>query len=76
MGKKVIVDLPDQVNLEAAEVIMMIAAHLYDDGRLSLGQAADLVHLDKRTFAERLGKYKVSIFNSPIEDILRDVRNA
>ena len=55
---------------------MLFASKLYEQGKLSLGQAAELVGLSKRTFAELLGKYNVSIFNYPASDIARDVKNA
>ncbi len=41
-----------------------------------MGQAAELVGLSKRTFIELLGKYGVSVFNYPAEDISQDVSNA
>ncbi len=64
------------MELDDREVVMMVASKLYEQGRLSLGQAADLVGLTKPTFAELLGKYGVSLFNYPASDIERDVKNA
>ncbi len=55
---------------------MLLATQLYEQGKLSLGQAAELVGLTKRTFAELLGQYKVSLFNYPASDLPRDVKNA
>ena len=55
---------------------MLVASRLYEQGRLSLGQAAELAGLTKRTFAELLGVYEVSIFNYPGSDIASDVANA
>ena len=40
------------------------------------GQAADVAGLTKRSFAEMLGKYNISIFNSPVSDIAKDVAKA
>ncbi len=57
------------------DLSMLVATKLYEQGKLSLGQAAELVGLTKRTFAELLCKYKVSIFNYPSSDLGRDVRN-
>lgn len=68
--------IPDSVNLEDREITMLIATGLYEKGKLSLGQAAELVGLSKRTFAEMLGQYGVSIFNYPPEELSRDVKNA
>lgn len=68
--------VPDMVDLDEKEVLLFLAAKLFESGRLSLGQAADLVGLSKPTFAELLGKYGVSFFNYPASDIAQDVRNA
>ncbi|WP_256005855.1 UPF0175 family protein [Pedobacter deserti] len=38
-----------------------IAAQFYESGKLSLGQAADMARLSKRTFAELLSDYGVSL---------------
>ncbi len=70
------IQVPDSLELDDREVVMMVASKLYEQGRLSLGQAADLVGLTKPTFAELLGKYGVSLFNYPASDIERDVKNA
>lgn len=58
------------------EVAMLVATRLYEQGKLSLGHAAEMAGLTKRTFAELLGKYNVSIFNYPASDLSRDVANA
>jgi predicted HTH domain antitoxin len=55
---------------------MLVATKLYEQGKLSLGQAAELAGLTKRTFAELLGSYSVSIFNYPASDLSKDVANA
>lgn len=75
MGK-VFLNIPDSLNLDEREIAMIVATRLYEKGKLSLGEAAELVGLTKRTFAELLGKYDVSIFNSPSSELARDVKNA
>ncbi|MBP9151483.1 MAG: UPF0175 family protein [Flavobacteriales bacterium] len=74
--KKLVLNIPDSVDLDERELVMTLASKLYEEGKLSLGQAADLVGLSKRTFAELLGKYNVSIFNHPASDLSRDLNNA
>ena len=69
-------NIPDSLDLDDKEVAMLVATRLYEQGKLSLGQAAELVGLTKRTFAELLGRYNVSIFNYPASDLSRDVKNA
>ncbi|MEO9070606.1 MAG: UPF0175 family protein [Ginsengibacter sp.] len=74
--KTVTLNIPDSLDMDNTEVAMLVATRLYEQGKLSLGQAAELVGLSKRTFAELLGKYNVSIFNYPASDLSRDVANA
>jgi len=61
--KTVTFNLPDSFDLDEKEIAMLLATKLHEQGKLSLGEAADLVGLSKRTFAELLGKYNVSILN-------------
>lgn len=68
--------LPDSLGLDAQEVTMLVATRLYEQGKLSLGQAAELAGLSKRAFMEVLGDYGVALFNYPPEDLARDVANA
>ncbi|MCH7398553.1 UPF0175 family protein [Belliella sp. DSM 107340] len=68
--------IPDTVDLDDKDITMIVAATLYEKGKLSLGQAAELAGLTKVAFAELLGKYEVSIFNFPSNDLLNDIKNA
>ena len=70
------VNLPDSIDLDNSDLSMLVASKLYEQGRLSLGQAADVAGLTKRSFAELLAKYEVSIFNFPASEIAKDVANA
>ena len=74
--KTVTFQVPDDLDLDNKEAAMLVATRLYEQGKLSLGQAADLAGYTKRTFAELLGKYGVSIFNYPASELARDVKNA
>ena len=74
--KTLTLNIPDSLDVENKDLAMLLATRLYELGTLSLGQAADLAGLTKRTFAELLGKYNVSIFNYPASDLNRDVANA
>ena len=76
MMRTVTLNLPDTLEMDSREVAMLLAARLYETGKLSLGQAADVAGLSKRTFAELLGKYNVSIFNYPAADLSEDIANA
>ena len=74
--KTVSILLPDSVDVDDREAKTILAAQLYKRGRLSLGQAAEVAGLSKRTFAEILGRYEVSVFNEDIDEIENDMRNA
>lgn len=74
--KTLTIHIPDTLDLDSNEAAMLIATRLYERGKLSLGQAAELVGLSKRTFAELLRRYDVSIFNYPASDLSKDVKNA
>jgi predicted HTH domain antitoxin len=74
--KTLTVNIPDNIDLTNRELVMLLASKLYEQGKLSLGQAAELAGLTKRTFAELLSQYNVSIFNFPSSDLSSDVKNA
>ena len=61
--------IPEMSELDNLQLYMILASTLYEQGKLSLGQAAELANLSKRTFAELLGNYDVSIFNYPASDL-------
>ncbi len=74
--KTLTINLPDALDVDDRELTMIVATRLYEQGKLSLGQAAEVAGLTKRTFAELLGSYNVSIFNFPAADLSKDVANA
>lgn len=76
MARKITLELPDQLDMDEKELLMMLAAHLYGDGKLSMGRAAALAGIDKRTLMENLGRFGVPVFNYPAEELERDLRNA
>jgi len=70
------INLPDFVTTEPKELSFILASRLYEKGELSIGQAAELAGVSKRTFMELLGSYGVSIFNYDAKEIERDLKNA
>ncbi len=69
-------NLPKTVKLEERELLLILATKLYEQGKLSLGQSAELAGFSKRAFMEILGDYGVSIFNYQADDLERDLENA
>jgi predicted HTH domain antitoxin len=74
--KTLTLEIPDSVDVDDQDLAMLVSTQLYQQGKLSLGQAAKVAGLSKRAFAELLGKYEVSIFNFPASDLSKDVANA
>lgn len=75
--KTIIVELPDQVtDVDEKEVRMIVAAKLFEQGKLSSGRAAEIVGISKRKFIETVGKYGVSIFGTQPEELEQELRNA
>lgn len=70
------VQIPDSVQINDFELKMLIASKLFEDGRLSSGQAAEIVGISKRAFIEILGKYNVSIFGYTFDELKEDLKNA
>ncbi len=70
------IQLPDFINIDTQEIQMLLASKLYEKGVLSVGQAAQMAGLSKRTFMELLERYQVSVLNYPAEDIMHDFGNA
>jgi Uncharacterized small protein len=74
--KSVTLTFPDSLDLSEFDIKMILAGQLYQQAKLSSGQAAGLVGISKREFIELLGKYGFSIFSESIEDLHRDVKHA
>ena len=74
--KTLTINIPETLDFDNNDLAMLLASRLYEQEKLSLGQAAELANLSKRTFIELLGNYNVSIFNYPASDISKDIANA
>jgi len=74
--KTLTVEIPESVDMSDKDIVILLAAQLYEKGKLSLGQAAGMAKLTKRKFMELLGAYGVSVFNYPASDLHTDVENA
>lgn len=67
-------NLPDSLNEK--EVQLFLAAKLYENQTLTLGQAAELAGYSKATFMQLLADFDVSIFNYTEADLENDIQNA
>jgi len=71
------IQIPDnllaQANLTPEELLIEIATHLYDLGRLSMGQARKLARIDQILFQKELSKRNINIKYSE-EDLMDDLK--
>ena len=74
--KTLSLNIPDGFDIAPNELAMFVASRPYEEGKLSLSQAAEMAGLSKRTFIELLGRHNVSVFNFPASDLAKDVSNA
>ena len=68
------VSLPGSISEEEAR--LFLAMKLFERGRLSCGQAAELAGYSKRTFMELLGKHAIAVFDYPPADLQDDMSHA
>lgn len=66
--KSIVLNIPDSIEIDPLELKIILAAKLYELGKLSLGEAVEVAELSKREFIETIGKYNVSIFNYSLSD--------
>jgi predicted HTH domain antitoxin len=71
-------DLAEAVHLTgeefSAQVLLMAALKMFELGKLSSGKAAELAGLSRGEFFEACGRYRVSVFNYPDEEIEAELR--
>ncbi|MEN0007060.1 MAG: UPF0175 family protein [Bacteroidota bacterium] len=70
------VQLPESLEISEFDLKMLVASKLFEDGKLSAGQAAEVVGISKRAFIEVLGKYNVSIFGYDFDELQEDLKKA
>ncbi|MFO0968870.1 MAG: UPF0175 family protein [Gemmataceae bacterium] len=68
------IPLPDAVT--EMEARLFLAVKLFEVGRLSCGQAAELAGFSKRAFMEFLGRQRVPVFNGSADEVASDLANA
>jgi predicted HTH domain antitoxin len=76
MMKTLSIKVPDNLEMDEQEAMLIITSKLFEQGKLTLGEAAEATGLSKRAYIEVLGIYGVSVFNLEAEDLASDYRNA
>lgn len=67
-------EILQKAQITAEELVIEIAVHLYETGRLSMGQARNLAELDQISFQKELAKRDVSIMYD-VPDLETDLEN-
>ena len=75
MNGRVELTLPKSLDISDFEVKMIVASRLYETGKLSAGQAAEIVGISKRAFLEVLGDFGVSVFGYDDKELADDLKN-
>ena len=65
------IQLPPEIPIEEARLLLMVK--LFETGKLSLGQAADLSGYSKPTFIELLSKLGVAVIDYPPEELAQEM---
>ena len=73
---KIVIEVPDELNLKEDEMRIVALAKLYELGKISSGKAAKLLGISRIEFLDLLGKYKVQISPDAEEELLKDIENA
>ena len=57
-----------------SHIRLMAALKMFELGKVSSGKAAQLAGMSRVEFLETCGKYRVSVFNYPPEELEREIR--
>jgi predicted HTH domain antitoxin len=60
--KTLSIDVPQTADIDDREAKMLLASKLYERGKLTLGQVAELAGYSKETFMELLADYSVALY--------------
>lgn len=72
-------DLAQAVQMTAeeleAQIRLMAALKMFELGKLSSGKAAELAGLSRVEFLQACGRYRVSVFNYPPEELEAELQS-
>ncbi|PWK77851.1 uncharacterized protein UPF0175 [Mucilaginibacter oryzae] len=66
-------NVPDALEKEHDETVRFIAAKLYEAGKLSLGEAAEMCGVDKIDLPAVLAGFNVNYIQYTYEDVMADL---
>jgi predicted HTH domain antitoxin len=66
--------VPEKLEKEHDETVRFLAAKLYEAGKLTLGQAAEMCGMEKWNFPEVLIDYGIHYFDASAEAAINDAK--
>jgi len=69
------IKIPDNITDSNFEIELYLAIKWFEEGKLSSGQAAEMLNISKRTFIEIMGKYGGSVFGYDFDELENDLAN-
>ncbi|MDP5170882.1 MAG: UPF0175 family protein [Bacteroidia bacterium] len=72
----ILLELPSDLVATEFDIKMLLASKLFEEGFITSGQGAKIVGFSRVAFIELLGKYKVSAFQTSVDELLEDISNA
>jgi Uncharacterised protein family (UPF0175). len=68
---------PDETPEEfEQELRFLVAAKLYEMGRVTSGRAAEVAGMDRVPFLNELGRHRISVVNYSPEELTREIEEA
>lgn len=58
------------------ELRFLVAAKLYELGRISSGRAAEMAGMERVAFLDELGRHRISVINYSPEELEREIQEA
>jgi predicted HTH domain antitoxin len=74
--KSVVIQIPDHLEISEQDLKLRVAARLYEEKKVSLGEGAMIAGVSKRFFIENIGKFGVSVFNYEPDELLEEIKHA
>ncbi|MBM4085008.1 MAG: UPF0175 family protein [Planctomycetes bacterium] len=77
MGERIVLEVPEGLESAVkttpgelgAQIRLMAALKMFELGKLSSGKAAELAGMSRIEFLEMCGRYRVSVFNYPPDEL-------
>ena len=66
---QITLQMPDNIAIDTKDTIKFLSCKLFESGRLTLAQAAEVCGMSKMDFAQILGEYNVSLVNQSVSDL-------